>query len=107
MADHRNVGLAILDAARDAGNRWVFTDADLDAWGGLRYVAFNAGPDASHALDVGDTIDAGVASLREHRAYIDGLGTEFDPDAFLRNNARGAGEAFGCEYAVTFELFEL
>ena len=25
MADHRNVGLAVLDAVRDAGNRWVFT----------------------------------------------------------------------------------
>jgi hypothetical protein len=52
-------------------------------------------------------MDLGVASLRQHTAYIDGLGTEFDPDAFLRGIARGTGEAFGCEYAVGFELFEL
>jgi LmbE family N-acetylglucosaminyl deacetylase len=110
LADHRNVGLAILDAARDAGNRWLFADGDagsVEPWGGVRYVAFAGGPGAGHALDVGVTIDAGIASLREHRAYIEGLGTDFDPDAFLRNNARGAGQELGCEYAVSFELFEL
>ena len=32
-ADHRAVGLAVLDAVRDAANPWVFTDAG-DAWGG-------------------------------------------------------------------------
>jgi hypothetical protein len=48
-----------------------------------------------------------VASLREHAAYIEGLGTGFDPDAFLRGNARAAGEAAGCEYAATFQLYEL
>ena len=26
MADHRHVGLAVIDAVRDAGNRWVFAD---------------------------------------------------------------------------------
>jgi LmbE family N-acetylglucosaminyl deacetylase len=110
MADHRHTGLAVLDAARDAGNRWVFTDAgrpeEREAWAGVRYVAFSGSPDATHALDVGGTIGVGVASLREHAAYIAGLGTEFDPDAFLRANARGTGEAFGCDYAVGFELFQ-
>jgi hypothetical protein len=56
---------------------------------------------------VGDSIDTGIASLREHAAYIAGLGTEFDPDAFLRGNARAAGESVGCEYAATFQLYEL
>jgi LmbE family N-acetylglucosaminyl deacetylase len=111
MADHRHTGLAILDAARDAGNRWVFTEESAaqgaEPWSGVRYVAFSGSPANTHALDVTDTMDLGVASLREHAAYIDGLGTEFDPDAFLRGIARGTGEAFGCEYAVGFELFEL
>jgi LmbE family N-acetylglucosaminyl deacetylase len=110
MADHRTVGLAILDAARDAGNRWVF-DGDApdgpEPWSGIRYVAFGSAPECTHFVDVGDTIEAGIASLSEHRAYIEGLGTEFDPDAFLRGNARGAGAAAGCEYAIPFELFEL
>jgi LmbE family N-acetylglucosaminyl deacetylase len=110
MADHRHTGLAILDAARDAGNRWVFDGdhaAGPEPWSGVRYVAFAGAPDSTHAIDVTDTIDVGIASLREHAAYIDGLGQEFDPDAFLRDNARGTGEAFGCAYAVGFELFEL
>ena len=37
MADHRNTGLAVLDAVRDAANPWVFTDAG-EAWKGVRMV---------------------------------------------------------------------
>ena len=44
MADHRNVGLAALDASRDVGNRWVFPDATLEPWGGVRYVAISGSP---------------------------------------------------------------
>jgi LmbE family N-acetylglucosaminyl deacetylase len=106
MADHRHVGMAALDAARDAGNRWIFRDAG-SPWSGVGRVAMGASPQPTHFVDVGATIDAGVASLREHAAYIEGLGTEFDADAFLRDNARAAGEAAGCEYATTFQLYEL
>jgi LmbE family N-acetylglucosaminyl deacetylase len=106
MADHRHVGLAALDAARDAGNRWIFTDAG-EPWSGVRRVAMGGAPQPTHFVDVGATIDVGVASLREHAAYIEGLGTEFDPDAFLRGNARASGEVAGCEYAASFQLYEL
>jgi LmbE family N-acetylglucosaminyl deacetylase len=106
MADHRHVGLAALDASRDAGNRWIFTDAG-EPWSGVRRVAMGGSPRPTHYVDVGATIDTGIASLREHAAYIEGLGTDFDPDAFLRGNARAAGEAAGCDYATTFQLYEL
>ena len=110
MADHRVVGLDALDAARDAGNRWVFPellDEDLEPWSGLRFVAVNAAPRPTHYVDVGATLDRGVASLREHRAYLDGLGGDMDPDEFLRGNAATAGAACGVRYAVEFEVVPL
>jgi LmbE family N-acetylglucosaminyl deacetylase len=105
-ADHRAVGLTTLDACRDAANRWMFTDAG-DPWQGITaiYVAGTASP--SHFVDVTATIDAGVASLREHQAYIDGLGTDFDPDEFLRNISGYGGMAAGCEYAVLLQEFHV
>ena len=39
MSDHRNVGLSVFDAARDAGNRWVFQELlseGLEPWNGVR-----------------------------------------------------------------------
>jgi LmbE family N-acetylglucosaminyl deacetylase len=105
-ADHRAVGLATLDACRDAANGWVFPEAgppctDIrDA-----YVATAGSP--THFVDVTETIDAGVASLREHRAYIEGLGREFDPDEFLKNMAGYVGLGAGCEYAVAFRRYPM
>jgi LmbE family N-acetylglucosaminyl deacetylase len=111
MADHRVLGLAVLDAARDAGNRWIFPellDEGLEPWSGTRWVAFGASPEGRHAVDVSGWLDAGVASLECHRTYIDGLGDDaFDPAEFLAGNARRAGQALGTDLAVPFELIEL
>jgi LmbE family N-acetylglucosaminyl deacetylase len=105
-ADHRAVGLSTLDACRDAANRWMFADRG-DPWQSIKavYVAGTSSP--THFVDVTATIDAGVASLREHQAYIDGLGTDFDPDEFLRNISGFGGMAAGCEYAVLFQAFQV
>jgi LmbE family N-acetylglucosaminyl deacetylase len=106
--DHRVVGVALLDAVRDAANPWVFPELraeGLDAWDGTRFVAFGASTQPSHYVDVTATIDRGVASLREHRLYLEGLGDGgTDPDAFLRGNATRAGTEVGVECAVTFEV---
>src|SRR5262252_5660049 len=98
-ADHRAVGLATLDACRDAANSWLFPDTG-PAWNGVKsiYVAATANP--THFVDTTATIEKGIASLREHKAYLDGLGGDFDPDEFLRNMAGFIGLAAGCEYAV-------
>jgi LmbE family N-acetylglucosaminyl deacetylase len=100
------VGLAVLDACRDAANEWVFPEAGPPCTG-IRdaYVATMGNP--THFVDVTATIDAGVASLREHQAYIDGLGREFDPDEFLRNMAGYVGLGAGCEYAVAFHRYPM
>ena len=63
--------------------------------------------DPAYYADVTATIDAGVASLREHRAYLDGLGREFDPDEFLKNMAGFVGLAAECEYAVGFRRYPM
>ena len=42
MADHRNVGIAVFDASRDAANRWIFPELleeALEPWNGVRFVA--------------------------------------------------------------------
>jgi LmbE family N-acetylglucosaminyl deacetylase len=104
MADHRNVGLAVLDASRDAGNRWVFTDDGLEPWGGVRYVAVNASPKAGHAVDVSAHLERGIASLECHTAYLAHVGG--NAREMITEAARNTGARLGCEYAVSFELFE-
>lgn len=44
MADHRNGGLATIDAVRDAANRWLFPELGLEPWNGVRWVAVAASP---------------------------------------------------------------
>jgi LmbE family N-acetylglucosaminyl deacetylase len=102
----RAVGVATLDACRDAANRWLFPELG-EPWSGVRGVYVFATGAPTHHVDVSATIDAGVRSLRCHRAYIDGLGTDFDPDAFLRGNAETAGREVGIAAAVTFELLHV
>jgi len=110
MADHRSVGLAALDAARDAGNRWIFPqllDEGLEPWGGVQMIFVSGSPNPTHAVDVTNYIDKGVASLQEHHVYIENLGSSFDPDMFISMNANAVGKLFGCDYAVSFELIRI
>ena len=59
-------------------------------------------------VDVTETIDVGVASLREHRTYLEALGGSMsNPDSFLRDMARATGPSIGVESAVSFELVGL
>ncbi len=107
QADHIAVGRAVLDAARDAGNRWVFP-GDGDPWNGVRAVWAVGSPEGKHAVDVTDTFRSGIASLRAHQAYLAGLGDAFpDPEEFLESLARSAGSRLGSTYAVPFEVFPL
>ncbi|MGA8852132.1 MAG: PIG-L deacetylase family protein [Aeromicrobium sp.] len=111
QADHIAVGRAVLDAVRDAGNRWVFTDqltGGLEPWGGVGTVLAFGSPDAGHAVDVTDTFDRGVASLEAHSAYIAGLGwDDFDPREFLEGGARATGQRLGTTFAAAFERFDM
>ncbi|MET9800294.1 PIG-L deacetylase family protein [Streptomyces sp. NPDC006368] len=109
--DHVVVGRATLDAAGDAGNRWIFpelTEQGLEPWDGVHWVAVAGSSAPTHAVDATPGMDRAVRSLLEHRAYIDAL-TDQDPERycreFLTRNARSAAPRFGGRPAVTFELF--
>ncbi len=103
MSDHRHVGLAVIDAVRDAGNRWVFTDAGgLEPWSGVEMVLVNASPEPSHFVDVTETIERGVASLERHVAYLDYIGQ--NAREIVTSPAAGAGERVGVPFATTFEV---
>lgn len=111
QADHIAVGRAVVDAVRDAGNRWIFAEQltdGLEPWGGVREVWAFGSPLAEHGVDTTATFDAGVASLEAHRAYIDGLGWEnWDPREFLEGFARPAGTRLGVPMAAPFEVFPM
>ncbi len=101
MADHRHVGLAVIDAVRDAANRWVFP-GDGDAWQGVEQVLVNASPAATHFVDVSDTLEQGIASLECHAAYL--AHVEQDARAWLTSSTEAAGRRCGVPNATTFEV---
>lgn len=111
--DHRNVGTALLDAARDAANSWVFPELleeGLLPWNGVGMVLFGNSPQPTHYSDVTDHIESGVASLKEHKVYLEALseGTPGkDPEPFLKDSANAVGTRVGVEYAVAFELIPI
>ncbi|MGQ4807894.1 hypothetical protein NKDENANG_01259 [Candidatus Entotheonellaceae bacterium PAL068K] len=110
MADHRWVALAALDAARDAGNRWIFPELlaeGLAPWNGVRMVCHSGSASPTHAVDVTACIDLGLASLLEHKLYLHHLPQTHDASAMLRQQARDAGQRFDCEYAVAFKVISL
>lgn len=114
MADHRIVGLAVLDAVRDAANRWIFSelvDADgrtLPPWPGVRFTAIAASPQPTHAVDVSDTVEAGIESLKAHAAYLAGLGEPgADPDALGLSFVMRNADRFGGRPCTAFEVIGL
>ena len=110
MADHRAVGVAVVDAARDADNRWIFPELlaeGYEPWHGVKTVFIASAPKVTHYVDVTDFIDKGIESLNEHRVYIENLSQSFDPEDFLNWGAAAVGQLAGCDYAVGFGIMEL
>ena len=65
-------------------------------------------PNRDQAVEVTDTFQAGVDSLRAHSAYIEGLGwADFDPAEFLEGMTRATGSRLGVPHAVSFEVFPM
>jgi LmbE family N-acetylglucosaminyl deacetylase len=105
--DHRVLGEAVLDAVRDAANRWVFPellDEGHEPWDGVRFTAVGASPLATHYVDVTDFVDVALDSLRAHAAYLEALGDPEDTIGWLRGAMEGVGAEVGVGAAVAVEL---
>lgn len=110
MADHRWLAYGVMDAGRDAGNRWIFPellDEGLAPWTGVRMVLLSGSPNPTHAVDVSRHLERGIASLQEHKLYLDNLAGGFDPVGFLTRAAEETGKRAGCRYAVSFEVISI
>ena len=70
-SDHRALGQSALDAVADAANEWIFPDLPEERWSGVQYVAVSEMLEPMHQVDVTNQIDKAVASLSEHRRYLE------------------------------------
>ncbi|MGX1116750.1 LmbE family N-acetylglucosaminyl deacetylase [Streptomyces ambofaciens] len=103
--DHRHTAHALLDAVGDAGNRWIFEDLGLEPWGGVTHVAMANSPQPTHAVDVTDHLEAGIASLEAHSAYLGGLNPPVTSVAEpMKAFAELVGRRFGGRPAVALEI---
>jgi LmbE family N-acetylglucosaminyl deacetylase len=107
QADHRAVGLAVVDAKADAGNRWIFRDLldeGHEPWQVGRLLVV-ADPEPTHFVDVSDHFDAAVASLSAHDAYLTALGPDYPkPRDLLGMILGGPAELVGVPHALTGRL---
>ena len=110
MADHRWLAYGVMDAGRDAGNRWIFPellDEGLEPWTGVRQVLLSGSPRPTHAVDISEYLEKGITSLQAHKLYIDNLAQGFDAVGFLTQAALETGKRTGFHYAVSFEAISI
>lgn len=79
-ADHRACGLAVIDAARDADNPWLYRGTgssaepeEVEAWRAHTLIVTGS-PHPNRYVDVsGEPFEKGVASLSAHEQYLAAL----------------------------------
>lgn len=112
QADHRAAGLATVDAIRDADNTWVFHDdlvktEDLPKWA-TTWLLVGGHPQPTHVVDVsGEPLAKGIASLQEHRAYLEALPGHPAPEDFIPQVTGEVGASLGLEHAVAFRVYRM
>lgn len=109
-ADHRAVGIATVDAIRDADNPWVFNDlADegLKPWGAT-WLLVGAHSRPTHAVPISERqLAKAVASLEAHEAYLADLPDHPAPKDFIPGMLAAGGERLGTEHAMTYAVYKL
>lgn len=109
QADHRVAGLAAVDALRDAGNRWVFTELlkeGLEPWS-PRWLLVGGDERPTHGVDVtGEPLERGIASLEAHAQYLAGIPGHPPPRPMLTGITALLGRQLGVPHAVLFRAFD-
>ncbi|MFF0478806.1 PIG-L deacetylase family protein [Streptomyces sp. NPDC004284] len=108
--DHRNVGVALLDAAGDAGNPWIFPellDEGFAPWSGVRCLAVGGSPRSTHAVDCTTGLTAGIEALAAHDGYLASLPPDnpmSDAAGYLTTKLTRFGARFHDVPAMPFEI---
>lgn len=107
QADHRAVGLAVLDARADAGNRWIFPELieqGHEPWP-VKHLFSCSDPQPTHYVDVTGHFEAAVASLTAHRQYLAALDANYPQPAKLLGGILGSHpDQLGAEHALLGRL---
>lgn len=107
-ADHRNVGLATVDAIRDADNPWLYPELraqGLEPWA-TKQLWVTAG-EVNTAIPVSPaSVERAVRSLQAHQLYLESLPDHMAPEEFIPQILKDGGAAAGTEHAVVFNRYE-
>lgn len=109
QADHRVAGLAAVDALRDAGNRWVFTDLVDEGLlpHRVRWLLVSGDPHPTHGVDVtGEPLERGIASLEAHAEYLAAIPGHPPPRMMITGITALQGRALGVAHAVLFRAWD-
>ncbi|QGU08315.1 1D-myo-inositol 2-acetamido-2-deoxy-alpha-D-glucopyranoside deacetylase [Corynebacterium occultum] len=111
QSDHRVAGVAALDAARDAANRWSHREL-LEVEGHEPHTAdlllVAAPSDPTHVVEVDDeAVAAAIASLACHEAYLGDLVDYPTPTEVVNFALSAAAEFSEVERGVSFRVFGL
>ncbi|QFG67973.1 PIG-L deacetylase family protein [Ornithinimicrobium pratense] len=104
QADHRVVGLEILDAVAAAGNRWIFPELlqeGHEPWSGVRHQCWSGGERVTHEVDVTAHFEAAVRSLEAHRRYNEALPEDYPSPRQLLTQILGVPESRGADGVPT------
>lgn len=113
QADHRVAGTVALDAARDAGNRWIFRDITddncdvLEPWQTGQLLVFNSSGETHAVAVTARAVERSIASLEEHEAYLAALADHPAPRDLIEGVTSDAGARAGVDHAVAFHRYEL
>lgn len=104
--DHRAVGVAAMDAARDAGNTWLFTEQfqqGVEPWEVSTLLLTGTAP--THFVEVTEnSVEKAVASLAAHEQYLADLPDHPAPQDFIPPMLEAQGKAAGVPFAMGFAV---